>query len=337
MKYLDYYATLGVDRKASADEIKKAYRKLARKFHPDVNKDSGAEAKFKEVNEAYEVLSDAEKRKRYDTLGANWKSGQDFTPPPGWGGGQAGGFGGGNGGYEFHFGGDGGGGDFSDFFSAIFGNMGGMGGGGRRSRSSRAGGAGGGNPFSGFSGFGGNMGQGQDWTPRGQNYEASLSLSLEELHSREPKRLTLQMPGSSAPKTFTVRIPQGATDGTRIRLPGQGAGGGHLYLTIQVLPHPLFQLHGYDLDVTLPVSPWEAVLGAKVNVPTLDGAATLKLPPGTQGGSRMRLKEKGLADKHGKRGDIFVNIKIAIPTEPTAREKELFEQLAAESTFRPRP
>ena len=219
MKYIDYYQTLGVPRDATADAIKKAFRKLARKYHPDVNKAPGAEAKFKEINEAYEVLSDPEKRKRYDTLGANWKAGQDFTPPPGWenifrGGAPGGGPGGG--GIHFEFGGDGGAGGFSDFFSQLFGGMAGMGGmgGGARSRT-RGGGMGGmggmgGDPF-GFGGF----------TPHGQDSEADLPITLEDLYSRAPQRLSLRLPDGMT-KTFNVRIPLGAADGSRIRLPGQG-------------------------------------------------------------------------------------------------------------------
>ena len=332
MKYLDYYAVLGVPRDASADAIKKAYRKLARQYHPDVNKTAGAEARFKEINEANEVLSDPEKRKRYDALGANWKTGQDFTPPPGWGGFE--GASSGPGGLRFEFGGGPGGGDFSDFFSALFGDLGG---GGRAGRGRR----GGGSPFAGFGGFPG----GEDsFAPRGQDFEANLALTVEELYGRAPKTVSLQVPvvrpdGSVAhqPKTFQVRIPPGATDGTRIRLSGQGAGGGSLYLNLRVAPHPIYRLRGHDLDVDLPLAPWEAVLGAKVRLPTPDGDATLTLPPGTQGGTRLRLAGKGLPDKSGARGDVFANVRIAVPHPPTAKEKALFEQLARESSFQPRP
>ena len=331
MKYLDYYAVLGVPRDASADAIKKAFRKLARQYHPDVNKSAGAEARFKEINEANEVLSDPEKRKRYDALGANWKTGQDFTPPPGWGGFE--GASSGPGGIHFEFGGGPGGGDFSDFFSSLFGDLGAA---GRSARGRR-----GGNPFAGFDGFGGSE---EAFTPRGQDFEANLALTIEELYSREPKTLTLQVPSvhpdgtvARPSKTFHVRIPPGATDGTRIRLSGQGEGGGNLYLNLRVAPHPIYQLHGYDLDVGVPLAPWEAVLGAKVRVPTLDGTATLTIPPGTQGGTRLRLAGKGLPDKHGSRGDVFANLRIVVPHPPTAKEKALFEQLARESSFEPRP
>ena len=330
MKYLDYYQVLGIPRDATPDAIKKAFRKLSRQYHPDVHKTPGAEAKFKEINEAYEVLSDPAKRSRYDTLGPNWKAGQDFTPPPG-------GFEGFPGGIHFDFqtsGMPGGGGNFSDFFSALFGDLGGMGGmsgmgGGassRRRRSAR-------NPFGGNP-FGDDAG---DFTPRGQDFEATLDLSLEDLHRRTPQTLSLQLPGQPSPKTFSVRIPAGATDGTRIRLPGQGHDGGNLYLTLRVRPHPVFKLHGYDLDAPLVLAPWEAVLGAKIDVPTLDGRVSLAVKPGTQGGARLRLAGQGLADRTGRRGDLFLAVRIAVPSPPTPREKELFSLLARDSTFRPRP
>jgi len=332
MKYLDYYVVLGVSRDASADDIKKAFRKLARQYHPDINKSVGAEARFKEINESYEVLSDPEKRKRYDALGANWKSGQDFTPPPGWGGFE--GASSGPRGFRFEFGGGPGGGDFSDFFSALFGDLSGRAARGRRRAS----------PFAGFDGFSAGGPDAQDFAPRGQDFEANLTLTLEELFSRAPKSITLQVPatpGAGPParptKTFQVRIPPGATDGTRIRLSGQGAGGGNLYLNLRVAPHPVFRLNGHDLDLTLPITPWEAVLGAQIRIPTLEGAATLTIPSGTQGGSRLRMAGKGLPDKHGTRGDIFINLRIALPDPPTPREKALFAQLAKESTFHPRP
>ena len=337
MKYLDYYAVLGVPRSASQDELKKAFRKLARQFHPDVNKSAGAESRFKEINEAYEVLSDPEKRKRYDALGANWKSGQDFTPPPNWQGfGGAGGASGG--GMPFDFGPDGG--SFSDFFSALFGDAGARAGQNRRSQ--------GRNPFSGF-GFGdaesGASARGRRSSPpRGHDYEVDLPITVEELFGREPKNVSLLLPqsqpNSSATrktKTFQVRIPPGATDGTRIRLSGQGENGGNVFLNLRVAPHPHFRINGHDLDLVLPIAPWEAVLGAKVRIPTLDGTASLSIPPGTQGGTRLRLGGRGLPDKHGTRGDIFVNVRIAIPDAPTRRERELFEALAKESPFRPRP
>lgn len=310
MKYIDYYQTLGVPRDATPDAIKKAFRKLARKYHPDVNKEAGAEAKFKEINEAYEVLSDPEKRKRYDTLGENWKAGQDFTPPPGWE--EA--FRGRGGGIHFDFGGGGAGG-FSDFFSQLFGGMGmgGMGG------------------MGGMHGMGGMGGMGGGFRPRGQDAEAELAVTLEELYSRAPRKVTLGVPGADGRverKTFNVKIPLGAADGTRIRLPGQGMGGGNLYLNLKVVPHPVFKVNGHDLDCVVPLAPWEAVLGAKVRVPTLDGPAVVAIRPGTQNGARLRLNGKGLPDRQGKRGDIFAVVRIVVPAHPTEREKELYRQLA---------
>ena len=182
----------------------------------------------------------------------------------------------------------------------------------------------GGDPF-GFGGF----------TPHGQDSEADLPITLEDLYSRAPQHLSLRLPDGTT-KTFNARIPLGAADGSRIRLPGQGSGGGHLFLNLRVQPHPHFRLNGHDLDYTLPLAPWEAVLGAKVRVPTLDGAAVLTIAPGTQNGARLRLHGKGLPDKQGNRGDIFATVKVVVPAHPTDREKELFRQLAEQATFRPR-
>ncbi len=330
MKYLDYYAVLGIARTATAEEIKKAYRKLARQYHPDVNKTAGAEARFKEINEANEVLSDPEKRKRYDALGANWKAGQRFTPPPGWGGFRSASSG--PSGVHFEFGEEAGG-DFSDFFSALFGDLAGAGRAGRGRRSP---------PFGGFGAFGG-AANAETFQPRGQDFEATLTISLADLASREPQVITLQVPVAQPngtvtheAKTFHVRIPAGATAGSRIRLSGQGAAGGNLYLNLQVAPHPDFQLQGHDLSQGLALAPWEAVLGAKVGIPTLEGPATLTIRPGTQSGARLRLKGKGLPNKAGSRGDMVVTIRIVVPDRPSAKEKALFERLAGESSFQPR-
>jgi curved DNA-binding protein len=323
VKYQDYYKILGVSRNASQEDIKKAYRKLARKYHPDVNKTAEAESKFKEIGEAYEVLGDPEKRKRYDELGANWKAGQDFTPPPGYENFRYQYQQGPQGGAEFNFSDLGG---FSDFFESIFGGF------GQR----------GGSPF-------GAREEGGPWTQRGEDFEAEITVSLEDLFHRAKKSVTLQAPEVGdrgqvryTSRTYDVKIPAGATEGSRIRLSGQGGrsqrGGpaGHLYMRIHVAPHPVFKLQGYDLEETLSVSPWEAALGAKIVVPTLDGNATLSLPPGTQGGQRFRLRGKGLPDKSGQNGDLYVTIQIAIPDRLTTRERELFESLARESSFRPR-
>jgi curved DNA-binding protein len=338
VKFRDYYEVLGVARTASEDEIKKAYRKLARKHHPDVNPgDKAAEEKFKELNEAYEVLSDPEKRQRYDQLGANWRAGADFTPPPGWGEGARVDFG------DFGdiFGGMGGpgrgAGDFSDFFETIFGGR-------RGARAGRRAGAG--------------------FAMRGQDVEAEIELTLEEAHRGTARKLTLQTTvpcptcqGSGAlnnqpcpqcrgagvvrqPKTLDVNIPAGAREGSVIRLAGQGEAGtgnapaGDLLLRVRLRPHPLFTVKGEgDLQIELPVAPWEAALGARVKVPTLDGAVDMTIPAGAQGGQQMRLRGQGLNRRQGGRGDEYVRLKIIIPPHLTSRERELFEKLAAESRF----
>lgn len=320
MKFQDYYQVLGIPRTATADDIRKAFRKLARKYHPDVNKDPSAETRFKEINEAYEVLSDPAKREKYDRLGANWKAGQDFTPPPGW---QEAFQSGGPGGAQFSFGG----GDVSDFFSAFFGSMGG----GSSSRRSRRSSRSARNPFEGF-------GFSADVPPSPPPpAEAHLSVSLEDLFSRAPQTLTLTDPSTGESKTLRVRIPQGSADGTRIRLAGQAPSGGDLLIHLHVLPHPVFRVHGFDVESDLPLAPWEAVLGAKVRVPTLDGPAALTIRPGTQNASRLRLAGKGLPDRQGRRGDHIVAVSVRVPTHPSDAERDLFRRLAETSTFQPRP
>jgi len=331
VQYRDYYEVLGVARSATQDEIKKAYRKLARKHHPDVNpNDSEAESRFKELNEAYEVLSDPEKRARYDELGANWKSGADFTPPPGWQQGPR---------VEYRdfgdmFGGSGGAGGFSDFFESLFGSA-------RQSRRPAA-----------------------SYGMRGSDVEAELALTLEEVNAGGQRSLTFTSAelcptcggtgflgstvcstcrgaGSvSSSKTIQTRIPVGLRDGSVIRLEGQGgpgAGGqpaGDLYIRIRLAPHRLFTLVGAnDLQLELPVAPWEAALGAQVTVPTLDGTVDVRIPPGSQGGKRLRLQGKGLAGRQGALGDLYAKLKIVIPTRPSETETELFKKLADESRF----
>jgi DnaJ-class molecular chaperone len=313
MKFRDYYEVLGVPRTASDDEIKKAFRRLARKYHPDVNSgDKSAEEKFKEVNEAYTVLSDAEKRRRYDQLGPNWQNGADFTPPPGWEGfdvryeNMNDFFGSGRGTY-----------DFSDFFNSLFGGgvFGGRGDGRRGSARPAA---------------------------RGQNLEAELPLTLQQIHRGGPHPFIYQT--GEKRQSVEVNIPIGVRDGTTIRLAGMGMPGlgrspaGDLYLRVKVQPDPRFTLSGQDdLQVELPVAPWEAVLGAKVAVPTIEGRVELTVPAGSQAGQRMRLRGQGLSRGQGGRGDQYVKLKIVVPTHPTAREQELFTRLAAESLFQPRP
>ena len=343
VKFKDYYETLGVDRSASQDAIHDAYRKLARRYHPDVNKSEEAETKFKEVNEAYEVLKDPEKRRKYDQLGPNYHEGDDFRPPPGWeafrdaggrggtGGGfrQTFGFGDlGGEGFDF-FGGGGGsrsGGGFSDFFESLFGNA--FGGFGRESQG-RSSGAG-------------------TWGAKGEDHEAEVSIPLEDAYHGGKKTVTLEQREADASgrvhsrtRNYEVKIPPGINDGERLRLSGQGgaaAGGGRkgdLYLRMRIEPHPTFRVKGADLETDVPVTPAEAVLGAKITVPIVGGTASITIPPGTQSGKRFRLKGKGLRKQSG-RGDLYAVMKIVVPEKPSDTEKELYEQLRAESQFEPR-
>ncbi len=328
MKYKDYYKILGVDRGSSDDDIHKAYRKLARKFHPDVNKESGAEERFKEIGEAYEVLKDPGKRKRYDSLGPGWKMGDDFTPPPGWqstGGfrarksGSADGFG---------FGG------FSDFFDFIFG------GGGTRSGGAR--GPFGQGDFAGFGGFSGGA-------PRGRDHEAILEISLEEAIGEGKTRFTINTTEigpdgnpHSGTRTLEVKIPEGVREGMRIRVSGQGGPGlggaaGDLYLKIKFKQHKLFRVHEHNLHLQLPVAPWEAALGAKVTVPTLDGKIRVSIKPGSSSGQKLRVPGRGLPKKGGGRGDLIAEISVVLPDKISKHERELFEMLADRSSFKPRP
>ncbi|MGH7131387.1 MAG: DnaJ C-terminal domain-containing protein [Phycisphaerales bacterium] len=332
VKYHDYYATLGVSRTASAEEIQRAYRGLARKLHPDINKEPGADAKFKEVGEAYEVLKDPEKRKLYDQLGENWKSGQDFRPPPGWKGG---------GGprsrtrqgprsasgsapdFDFSgFGGGGGGSSFSDFFNSIFGGSGGS-------------------PFT-----GGGFQDGFSHAQQPRNDEARLELSLEDAARGATRRLTVtgyDADGNPTERTIDVKIPPGTPDGSVIRLAGQGQpdpmGGppGDLLLRIALKPDERFGIDGSNLTTTLPVAPWEAALGAKVDVPTLDGPVTVTIPPGTSSGQKLRVRGKGLTRRGMPTGDLIVEVRIAVPKNLSDAERALYQQLAQSSTFRPRP
>ena len=315
-KFKDYYASLGVARDASTEDIQKSYRKLARQYHPDINKAAGSEAKFKEINEAYEVLKDPEKRKRYDMLGANYTHGQDFTPPPGWEnvnvdfGGQG-------------FGGQGFGG-FSDFFETLFG--GGRGGHGR--------------------GRHGPWSNGGDRAARGQDIEAILELSLEESQRGGKKSIELdahelghdgRTPGR---RSYTVNIPAGISDGQKIRLQGEGrrgpAGAGDLFLKVKIAVDPRFRVNGNDLEMDVPLSPWEAIFGTNADIKTLDDSVTLTVPAGVQSGQRLRLRGKGLRGRDGAQGDLYAVVRIMVPKHPTPRERELFETLARESKFNPR-
>ena len=293
MKYKDYYAALGVPRDASEDAIKKAYRKLARQYHPDVSKTPDAEAKFKEVGEAYATLKDPEKRAAYDQLGQRG-AGEDFSPPPQW---QLD--------YEqgVHAFDDI---DIADLLDAL----------GRGHRVHRRG------PLP------------------GEDYEATARISLEDAHRGAALLLNLQQDG--APKTLEVTIPAGVREGQKLRLRGKGGKGhnggpdGDIYLHIALLPHPVFRPDGHDLYFDLALTPWEAALGAEVEVSTLDGAVLLTVPPGTQSGRKMRLRGRGLANGRGGHGDAYAVVRIDVPATLSARERELFEQLAKSSHFNPR-
>jgi curved DNA-binding protein len=309
VQFRDYYETLGVSKTASEDEIRSAFRKLARKYHPDVAKDKKtAEEKFKQINEAYEVLSDPEKRRKYDQLGENWNQPGGFQPPPQWGGGQPGGFrwgGGENGGVEFEFGGTG----FSDFFEAFFG--------GGRGRSA-------------FGGFG----QRGTMAERGSDVEADIMVTLEEALHGSTRQVSLRRAGSKKTETYQVKIPRGVREGQRIRLAGQGETGerggksGDLFLRVRLARHPDFSVEGSDLVHEVKIAPWQSVLGDQLIVPTLEGSARLKLPPGTQGGQRFRLRGRGLPGVSGQRGDLYVVVQISVPKKLSEREREIWEQLA---------
>ena len=323
VQYRDYYEILGVDKSASQDEIKKAFKKLARKYHPDVAKDlPDAEEKFKEVNEAYEVLGDAEKRKKYDTLGANWEHGQDF------GGGPGGFYGSGGGGqYEYHFGGSTG---FSDFFESMFGGGGG--------------GFGGSDPFG---GYGGPRGARSNAPAAGQDIEADLLVKIEEIMTGATRELRLARPSASGQPsgetTIRVKIPKGIGEGQMIRCAGMGYPGrnggpaGDLYMRVRLERHPIYRPSGKDLESDLMLAPWEAVLGTSVRVPTPHGEVKMTVKPNTSPGTRMRLGGKGLPDpKSGGHGDLLREIVVEFPESVSDEEKKLWEQLAETSSFSPR-
>ena len=322
IKFKDYYEILGVERTASQDEIKKAYRKLARQYHPDVNKSSGAEAKFKDVNEANEVLSDPQKRKKYDELGSSWQEGQDFSPPPGWEDlhfrqGKAGG----HKSFDFNFGAAD---PFSDFFESIFG--------GGFSRH--------------FSEEEENYPRKRKRPPRGQNQEATLEISLEDAYFGTVKTIEIAAEPlgaySNNPKKYDIRIPAGTTEGSVIRLAGLGSKGrgnaepGDLLLKIKLASHPLFRVKDHDLEMELRLSPWEAVLGTKIPLPTLGGTTMLTIAPLTQNETKLRLKGKGLPRRDGTFGNLLVTTKILIPENPGPQEKKLFKDLSDLSRFNPR-
>jgi curved DNA-binding protein len=323
VEFKDYYKVLGVAKEANEDEIRKAFRKLARKYHPDVAKDKkSAEEKFKEINEAYEVLGDPDKRKKYDSLGANWNRPGGFEPPPGW---QGGGFRRAHPGedFEFRFGGTG----FSDFFEQFFGGN-----------------------FSGFDQA--DLGRQREGLGReahgrrGHDIEGDILVQLEEALQGSVRTIQFEhvnpTTGRAGIQTFRVRIPRGVQEGQLIRVAGKGqagAGGGaagDLYLRVRLAKHPDFRVRGADLYVDLELAPWEAVLGATVPLPTLEGSVSLRVPPGASSGQQLRVRGKGLPKRGEQRGDLHAVVSIQSPSQLPPEERALWEQLASKSTFDPR-
>jgi len=352
VKFRDYYEVLGVARGATDDEIKKSFRKLARQYHPDVAKTKkGAEEKFKEINEAYEVLSDPEKRKKYDELGPNWKQGAEFHPPPGWqqefrqgrpSSGGAGNAGGPGGAYEFEFGGTTG---FSDFFEQLFGSR------------SRGGG-----------GFGqrGGFAPEEELSERGRDVEGDIMVTLEEAMRGSVRAVSLrrgvvcenckgtgQKNRKPCPdcggtgqviktETYQVKIPAGVTQGQRLRVAGRGEAGsgggaaGDLYLRVHLAKHPDFEVREHNLIYEAELAPWEAVLGTSLAVPTLDGKVNIRIPPGTQNGQKLRVRGRGLPQRPSGAGDLLVVARVEVPDKITEEERKLWTQLAESSNFHPR-
>ena len=316
MEYRDYYRIMGIERDATQDEIKRAYRKLARKYHPDVSKETDAEARFKEVGEAYEVLKDPEKRAAYDQLGANWKAGEEFRAPPDW-----------DAGFEFSgagfrdaFGGDTG--DYSDFFETLFG---------------------GGFDRQGYT----PQGTRQAWHARGGDHHAKVLIDLEDAMAGATRSISLRVPVVDAQGHVTTRervlrvsIPKGVKQGQHIRLAGQGNPGlgegkpGDLYLEIEFNPHSIYRVDGRDVYLDVPVTPWEAALGATIKIPTPAGRVDMKIKPGTRNGSKLRLKGRGIPGTPP--GDLFVILQVALPPAATEREKQLYRDMQQEFDFNPR-
>jgi len=308
MKYVDYYQTLGVARDATQEQINKAFRSLAKKFHPDVNKSPGAEERFKQASEAYEVLKDPEKRKKYDALGANWKTGESFRPPPGFEN------------FQFHFGPgqqQGQGRDFSDFFQSLFGGF--------------SGGRNDGVNFDFDELFENGAGRSRRRTPRGRDLESEILIGLEDVVHGSKKTVQLS-DGNGLSRTYTVSIPAGIEDGQRIRLPGEGAGNeghrGDLYLRVRIAEHPSIKRVGSNLEMDLLLAPWEAVLGAKKRVETPDGAVEIAVPAGMSSGKRLRLKGRGITKAgNGEAGDLYLVARIVVNENLSQQERELYEKL----------
>ncbi len=311
MDYKDYYKVMGVERGASQDEIKRGYRKLARKYHPDVSKESDAELHFKELGEAYAVLKDPEKRAAYDELGADWKAGQEFRPPPNWGSG-----------FEFSASGfDGAGaGAYSDFFEQLFGHGMGSQNGDRTTHHFHA---------------------------RGEDHHAKVLVDLEDAYSGATRTISLRAPELDASgqvitkdRTLNVKIPKGVMQGQKIRLTGQGSPGhgggkaGDLYLEIEFRPHQFYRPDGRDIYLGLPVTPWEAALGATVKVPTPIGPVDLKIPAGTSNGKKLRLKGRGIPGSPP--GDFYVTTEVTLPPAKSDTDKEIYKKMQQEMPYNPR-
>ncbi|MGE5491695.1 MAG: DnaJ C-terminal domain-containing protein [Actinomycetota bacterium] len=312
MQFRDYYETLGVARDATAEDIKKSFRKLARKYHPDVSKEPDAESRMQEVNEAYTVLSDPEKRAAYDQLGRNYQPGQDFRPPPDW-----------DAGFEFSGGGftPGGGADFSDFFSELFGRMG--------------------------AGRGGFRTSGRHFRTQGEDHHAKVVLDIEDSLHGATRQISLRVPHADAQghvvleeRTLNVKIPPGVREGQIIRLAGQGAPGssggpaGDLLLEVHFRPHDRLRVEGKDLHLELPVAPWEAALGAVVEVGMPNGNLKVRIPAGAQSGRQLRVRGKGLPGNPP--GDLLLDIQVVLPPADNPKARELYEAMARELAFDPR-
>jgi len=310
MEFKDYYGVLGVERSATQDEIKRAYRKLARKFHPDINKDPDAESRFKEIGEAYAALGDVEKRAAYDQLGQDWKPGEDFRPPPNW-----------DAGFEFSGGAEGlSGAEASDFFEALFGRL------HRAQRPSHS---------------------GAEFHARGEDHHAKIVIDLSDSFQGASRTMSLRIPELDESghvrvrdRVLTVQIPKGVTEGQHIRLKGQGAPGmgrlpaGDLYLEVHFNPDPLYRVVGRDIHLDVPVAPWEAALGASIKVPTPMGTVMVKVPPNSPAGRELRLRGRGIPASEP--GDLYAVLKIVLPPADTDAAKKVYEDMARELSFDPR-